>query len=124
MSLFEDATEQSQHAAEYGFDWDSKLSVMLKVLEETQELQVAVNEEDLEGIRHEMGDVLLALVSLARHSDISMEQAFYDAIQRFQGRWNEMTQLAKEQNIQLVDQSPAEWESLWENAKAELDRRA
>ena len=124
MSLFENAKEQSQQASGYGFDWDSKQSVMLKVLEETQELHVAVYEEDREGIRHEMGDILLALASLARHSNISMEQAFYDAIQRFQARWNEMTQLATEQNIRLEDQSPAEWESLWENAKAELDRRA
>ena len=123
MSLFEDAKKQSQRASEYGFDWDSNRGVMLKILEETQELHVAVNEDDHEGIRHEMGDILLALASLARHSNISMEQAFYDAIQRFQTRWNEMTQLATNQNIQLEDQSPAEWESLWENAKAELDRR-
>lgn len=124
MSLFESAQEQGQQASEYGFDWNSPESVMLKVLEETQELQVAIAEQDREGIRHEMGDILLALSSLARHSNISMEQAFYDAIQRFQSRWNEMLELATEQHIQLEEQSPAEWESLWENAKAELDRRA
>ena len=124
MSLFEDAQEQGQQAADYGFDWKEPRSVMLKVMEETQELQVAVTEQDRDGIRHEMGDVLLALASLARHSNISMEQAFHDAIERFQARWNEMTQLAAKQNIRLEDQSPAEWESLWENAKAELDRRA
>ena len=124
MSLFESAQEQGQQASEYGFDWNSPESVMLKVLEETQELQVAISEQDREGIRHEMGDVLLALSSLARHSNISMEQAFYSAIQRFQSRWNEMLELATEHHIQLEEQSPAEWESLWESAKAELDRRA
>ena len=124
MSLFETAQEQSQQASEYGFDWDSSQAVMLKVTEETQELHVAVSEQDREGIRHEMGDVLLALISLARHSNISMEQAFHDAIQRFQARWSEMEHLAIKQNIRLEDQSPAEWESLWENAKAELDKRA
>lgn len=124
MSLFETAQEQSQQASEYGFDWDSSQAVMLKVTEEIQELHVAVSEQDREGIRHEMGDVLLALISLARHSNISMEQAFHDAIQRFQARWNEMEHLAIKQNIRLEDQSPAEWESLWENAKAELDKRA
>ena len=30
-----------------------------------------------------MGDVLLALASLARHSNLSMEKAFHDAIERF-----------------------------------------
>jgi len=124
MSLFETAQEQSQQASEYGFDWDSSQAVMHKVIEEAQELHVAVGEQDREGIRHEIGDVLLALTSLARHSNISMEQAFHDAIKRFEARWNEMEQLATMRNIRLEDQSPAEWESLWENAKAELDRQA
>ena len=124
MSLFETAHEQSQHASEYGFDWDSSQAVMDKVIEEALELRSAVNQLDKEGIQHEMGDVLLALTSLARHNNFSMEQAFNDAIKRFESRWNEMQQLATKQNIRLREQSPAEWESLWENAKAELDRRA
>lgn len=124
MSLFETAQEQSHKASEHGFDWSSPNDVMLKVLEEVQELQVAVNQSDRDGVRHEMGDVLLALVSLARHSNISLEQAFFDAIQRFQSRWNEMVKLAETQGIDLDSQSPAEWETLWENAKAELDKRA
>ena len=123
MSLFETAKKQSQQASEYGFDWNSSQAVMLKVLEETQELLETVHEQDQEGIRHEMGDLLLALTSLARHSNISMEQALYDAIERFQARWSEMEQLAAKKSIRLEDQTPEEWESLWENAKAELDRR-
>jgi len=124
MSLFETAQEQSHQASEHGFDWDSPSAVMLKVLEEVQELEVAVDQSDRDGVRHEMGDVLLALVSLARHSNISLEQAFFEAIQRFQGRWDEMVKLAEIQGIELETQSPTEWDALWENAKAELDKRA
>ena len=124
MSIFHTAQEQGQQASEFGFDWKSSSAVMYKVLEEAQELQVAVQENDRDGIRHEMGDVLLALASLARHSNLSMEQAFHDAIQRFHFRWNEMQRLATLRGISLETLSPAEWETLWENAKAELDRRA
>lgn len=124
MSLFETAQEQSRLASQHGFDWDSPSAVMLKVLEEVQELDVAIGQSDRDGIRHEMGDVLLALVSLARHSDLSIEQAFFDAIERFQARWDEMVKLAETESIVLDAQSPSEWETLWENAKAELDKRA
>ena len=124
MSIFQAAKEQGKQASAYGFDWHSSSAVMYKVLEEAQELHVAVQENDRDGIRHEMGDVLLALASLARHSDLSMEQAFHDAIQRFHSRWNEMQRLATLRNISLETLSSTEWEALWENAKAELDRRA
>ena len=124
MSIFQIAKEQSQRASDYGFDWDSTSSVMQKVFEETQELHIAISNDDRDEIQHEIGDVLLALVSLARHSDISLEQAFCDAIQRFQVRWDKMQKIARLRNITLETQSPSEWESLWENAKTELDRRA
>ena len=123
MSIFQVAKLQGQQASEYGFDWNSSNAVMQKVLEETQELHVAVQENDEDGILHEMGDVLLALSSLSRHSNLSMEKAFEDAVERFKSRWNEMQRLATVGNISLETISPAEWEALWEKAKAELDRR-
>ena len=123
MSIFHTAKEQGQQASEYGFDWDSPEAVMTKVLEETQELLTAVTNNDSYEIKHELGDVLLALASLARHSDISMEQAFQNAIIRFQLRWDEMEKIALLNNITLENQTPTEWESLWENAKVKLDRR-
>jgi tetrapyrrole methylase family protein/MazG family protein len=124
MSIFEIAQEQSQHAASFGFDWANEHDVMFKVLEEVEELKVAVDSLDRKEIRHEMGDVLLALVSLSRHSNISIEQAFHDAIERFQHRWEQMEDIAKAEGIALESQSPNEWERLWENAKAKLDGRA
>ena len=124
MSIFQTAKEQGQQASEYGFDWNSSSAVMDKVLEETRELHIAVQQKDIDGIQHEMGDILLALASLARHSNLSMEQAFHDAIERFHFRWNEMHRLATIDSVSLDTLSPNEWETLWENAKAELDRRA
>ena len=119
--LFQQAKEQGQYAASFGFDWSTPKDVMFKVLEETQELQVAINENDRDGIRHEMGDVLLALSSLARHNNLSLETAFQEAIQRFQSRWEKMTVLAQTTQRDLDTLNPDEWENLWEKAKAELD---
>jgi uncharacterized protein YabN with tetrapyrrole methylase and pyrophosphatase domain len=119
--IFSQAKEQGQYAASFGFDWTTSADVMFKVLEETQELQVAINENDRDGIRHEIGDVLLALSSLARHNELSLETAFQDAIQRFQSRWDKMTVIATESNIEIEALMPSEWENLWEKAKVELD---
>ena len=119
--IFYQAKEQGQYAASFGFDWTTSADVMFKVLEETQELQVAINENDRDGIRHEIGDVLLALSSLARHNELSLETAFQDAIQRFQSRWDKMKVIATESNIEIEALMPSEWENLWEKAKAELD---
>ena len=119
--LFHQAKEQGQYAASFGFDWATSTDVMFKVLEETQELQVAVSENDRDGIRHEIGDVLLALSSLARHNDLSLETAFQEAIQRFQSRWDKMTTFASTAQKDLETLTPNEWEHLWEKAKAELD---
>ncbi len=121
VSLFDRATEQSRTAAEHGFDWPDSTGVVRKVMEEVQELTVAVEDNDTSGIRHEMGDVLLALASLARHNNLSLEQSFQEAIERFDARWNKMAELLHSTGQQMHDLTPTQWEQLWEQAKLELD---
>lgn len=123
MNIFEQAIQQGQDASQMGFDWTSPHEVILKVLEESQELSEAIRIENTDLIRHEMGDVLLALSSLARHLNLSLEQSFVEAVERFQQRWDEMMEIAHEQKIEIQTQSPAEWEQLWSDAKESLDKR-
>ena len=121
MSIFQRAFEQGQIASQLGFDWDQSIAVMDKIKEEVQELEEAVQNQNPEHIRHEMGDVLLALASLARHHNISMEQSFETALTRFQSRWDMMIEIAEAEKIILDTLTPDEWEQLWESAKATLD---
>ncbi len=120
-TLFHQAFEQGRMAAEHGFDWPDSSGVVRKVMEEAQELAIAVEENDIPGIRHEMGDVLLALASLARHNNLSLEQSFQEALGRFDARWNKMIELLDRLEQNMDDLSPTQWERLWERAKLELD---
>lgn len=121
MSIFQRAFEQGQAASDLGFDWDQSIAVIDKIKEEVQELKEAIQNQNPEHIRHEMGDVLLALASLARHHNLSMEQSFESAVARFQSRWDKMLEIAEAENITLDTLTPNEWERLWESAKATLD---
>lgn len=119
-SLFTIAHQQSEEAADFGFDWHNSQDVMNKIFEEIHELQEGVHQRNRHNIEHEMGDVLLALTSLARHCDISLEHAFSKAIQRFQNRWEMMQKLT---TTPVESLSSAELEILWEQAKEELQNQ-
>lgn len=120
MSTFQRAHIQSQQAANVGFDWPTSLPVAHKVVEEASELLEAVEQQHRDCIRHEIGDVCLALVSLARHERIDLESCFIEAIERFDARWAMMLKL-KDTTTPLEELTPYEWNRLWEEAKVTLD---
>ena len=95
---------------------------MEKVDEEISELHEAINSKESSAIYHELGDVCLALSSLARHLNISLEDVFMAAIQRFDLRWETMMRVAENSQINVRDLSPTEWEKLWQQAKIQVDK--
>ena len=120
MNIMEKAVHQGRIAAEIGFDWDDAIGVMKKIEEETQELRVALEANAPNEILHEIGDVLLALCSLSRHCNISLEQALELAVARFDARWNAMHTLAAEQGVDITTQNIDDLEQLWIQAKKQL----
>jgi uncharacterized protein YabN with tetrapyrrole methylase and pyrophosphatase domain len=120
MNILEKALHQGRVAAEIGFDWNDALGVMTKIEEETQELRVAIEENEPKEILHEIGDVLLALCSLSRHCNISLEQALELAVARFDARWNTMHTLAQAQGVDIKKQNSDALEKLWMQAKEQL----
>ena len=120
MSTFQRAYTQSQEAANVGFDWPESLPVAHKVVEEAAELLEAVEQGLEDCVRHDIGDVCLALVSLARHQNVDLESCFIEAIERFDRRWSMMLRL-KDCNLPLEKLTPQEWNRLWEEAKSALD---
>ena len=58
-----------------GFDWDNKLQIWEKVLEEMGELKVEVQNKNTDRIESEFGDVLFALINYARFIDVNPEDA-------------------------------------------------
>lgn len=87
-----------------------------KVIEEVGELSEARSEGD-DRLDHELGDLLLALTSYARHRGLRPEESLARANDRFSKRFRHMEEECRHLNRELSSLSPDEWDRLWENAK-------
>ena len=102
-------------AARFGFDWDDADGVLDKLVEEIGEFRdAATPEERLD----EFGDVLFALVNLARWSGIHAEDALRQANGKFRTRYQVMERLASEREQDFAALSLDDKEALWREAKA------
>lgn len=116
MPATERAMQLSRRAARLGFEWDNVSAVMAKVQEEIVELQEAATpDEQLD----EFGDVLLALVNLARHLDLSPEVALRRASDKFERRFREV-----ESQGPLTGVTPGELDKRWQLAKDAVRSRS
>ncbi len=106
----------SRKAAKVGFDWPSVEGVWAKVTEELAELQTASSPERRAA---ELGDLLFAIVNLARHLNIDAEAALREATARFMRRFRQMERRALAQGQEMAQLSLAEMDALWEAAKRE-----
>ncbi|HVM96801.1 MAG TPA: nucleoside triphosphate pyrophosphohydrolase [Candidatus Acidoferrales bacterium] len=109
-----------EKAAHVGFDWTRASEVWNKVREEVSELDTALKDEDRAAIDAELGDLLFALSSLARHLDLRSEDALQRASDRFLQRFHYIEGRLAEQQRDVHAASPAELDALWEEAKRKL----
>jgi tetrapyrrole methylase family protein/MazG family protein len=108
------AQEYQDRAARVGFDWKEVSGVLDKIAEEIQEVREVTNEEELVA---ELGDLLFALVNLARWKKVDAESALRGTSMRFKKRFAYVEQGAKEQSRKLSEMSIDEMEALWQEAK-------
>ena len=105
-------------AARFGFDWDDAGGVLEKLVEEIGEFRdAATDAERLD----EFGDVLFALVNVARWSGIQAEDALRQANAKFRNRYRLMERLASERGQDFAKLSLDEKEALWQEAKTAGD---
>jgi MazG family protein len=102
-------------AAKRGFDWKDPDGPLTQLRRELDELEAA---SDADARRHELGDVLGAVVSVARHLDLDPEEAARAAGDRFRTRFERVLALAAERDLDEVALDAAAWTSLWRDARA------
>jgi tetrapyrrole methylase family protein/MazG family protein len=112
--------EYQDRAARVGFDWSDISGVLDKISEEVNELRAAV---DPESRAAEMGDLLFALVNLARWYKIDAESALREANERFRRRFRHIEDTAKAQGRELSDMTLDEMDVLWDDAKLDASNR-
>lgn len=103
-----------ERAAKVGFDWPNREGVLAKLAEELLELEQAVTHADRE---HELGDVLMTLVNLARWDGIQAEEALRAAAARFRGRFSYIEDQARAGGLAIDSLGLDAMERLWNEAK-------
>ncbi len=111
------AFKLQKKAAKVGFDWPTQLGVLSKIREELAELIAAVDEPDMEAIDEEIGDLLFAVVNLARHRGSDPEIILAAANAKFERRFGEMERRLREMGTPLAEATLDEMEEQWQVAK-------
>jgi len=117
------AQKISSRAARVGFDWKSAADVKAKIEEEFEELNHAVASGGSAAVEEEMGDILFALVNLARHLDVDAEVALSAAIEKFRERFRHLESALQAQGRTVSDTDMEELDRLWEEAKNQTQGR-
>ena len=111
------AQKISKRAAKAGFEWADLAGVWDKVAEERAEFEA--EEPGTAASQEEFGDLLFALVNVARWSGVDAEEALAASNRKFRRRWARMEELARAQGRAVEDLSTAELNELWDRAKGE-----
>ena len=112
------AQKISKRAAKMGFEWASVNDVWDKVAEERAEFDAEA--PGTQQKTDEFGDILFALINVARWEGVDAEEALMSACRKFRARWSYMEKAAAKRGFSL-DEKPELQEDLWQEAKHHLD---
>jgi MazG family protein len=118
------ALRLTEKAARVGFDWPDLASVRAKLAEELGELDGACATGDHAAMHAELGDVLFALVNLARQAGLDPEEALRCTNQRFAARFGYVEDRLREAGRDPHQATLEEMDRLWNEAKAKGIGRA
>lgn len=116
------ALEIQDNAAALGFDWTTAEPVFDKVTEELAEVKMEHTAIPVQQafVVEEIGDLLFAVVNLARHLQVNPEQALAAANKKFIQRFQEVERLVQQGRGCFNAYQLAELESFWQQAKTRL----
>jgi MazG family protein len=111
------AQKVGSRAGKVGFDWPGWEGSFAKVEEEVREVAEAIRGEDTAAVHHEIGDLLLAAVNLARKVGVDAENALVDATTRFQRRFESVEDALADRGKTPQSSTLEEMDGLWDDAK-------
>lgn len=107
------AQKLQKRAARVGFDWPDVQGVLEKVREELNETQEAIASKNAPHIHEEIGDLLFAVVNIARFMEVDAETALRDANQKFIRRFEAVEDGVNASGKDFRDTTLDEMEALW-----------
>jgi ATP diphosphatase len=112
------ALKLQQKAGKVGFDWNDPLAVLAKIREEADEIEADIRNGKREAGAAEVGDLLFAVVNLARHLDADPESILRSTNQKFERRFASIEAALAARGKAPEQSTLAEMDTLWNEAKA------
>jgi MazG family protein len=113
------AQKAQSKVARVNFDWSELRDVIAKVEEELGELKQALASQDRQPIEDEIGDLLFAVVNLARKCKLDAESALQRSTDKFVARFNRLEDELQAQGKRLGDVDLAELDAIWNQIKTD-----
>ncbi|WP_024510990.1 nucleoside triphosphate pyrophosphohydrolase [Bradyrhizobium sp. ARR65] len=104
-------------ASTVGFDWNDPRAVLKKIREEADEIEAALERNDKAELESETGDLLFALVNLARHVGADPDMALRASNAKFERRFAYIERALEARGLTLEEASLDEMDALWNEAK-------
>lgn len=117
------AEKAQKKAARVNFDWAELRDVIGKVDEELGEMKEAISLGREERIADEIGDLLFAVVNVARKCKLDAESLLQSATDKFVARFGEMEDRLRRRGGRLGEAPLRELDAIWEEIKAERCQR-
>jgi nucleoside triphosphate diphosphatase len=111
------ALKLQEKAGKVGFDWNDPLAVLAKIREEADEIAAELASGEARAAREEVGDLLFAVVNLARHLGADPEAALRAANEKFERRFGYIEQALATAGKTPEQSTLAEMDELWDEAK-------
>jgi uncharacterized protein YabN with tetrapyrrole methylase and pyrophosphatase domain len=111
------AEKAQKKVARVNFDWPNIADVIRKVEEELGETRKAISANHPAAMEEELGDLLFAVVNLARKCGIDAESALQKATDKFRARFNRLEDQLKAKGKKLGEADLPEMDGIWEQIK-------
>jgi ATP diphosphatase len=111
------ALKLQQKASKVGFDWNDPRAVLAKIREEADEIEAALDGGDKRHAATEAGDLLFAVVNLARHLDADPDGTLRMTNQKFERRFGWIERALAARGKTPTQATLAEMDALWDAAK-------
>lgn len=114
------AQKIQRKCSKVGFDWTELPPVVDKIYEEIEEVLAEVNasEPDQQAVEEEIGDLLFAVVNLARHTSVNAETALIKANRKFEKRFRQVEQVIEKQGLSMESANHQQMEAAWQQIKS------
>jgi MazG family protein len=106
-----------EKAGAVGFDWPDASGALAKIREEAGEIEAEMGGDTDRPLAREVGDLLFAMVNLARHLGVDPERELRAATHRFRDRFHHIERRLAERGVRPSEATLDEMDALWEEAK-------